>query len=245
MKLIRALLFFTYWFFSASPSYADIRVGTVLFYPPFVMSQSTGFDIEFIQQICQNLQQRCSLITMDFNQLYKALSAGEIDIAIGGITIASASSDSYIYSLPYLLSKGVFLVSKNSNVQNVLDLKGTKIGILKGLQDGGVFYSFLNDNFIDQFQIIQYNNIGDIITSLSKGDIAASFMHESTALYWQLNGSGQFKLVGKPMIVGNGIGIMSTPDELPLMQKINQQIQKIEKEPVYLDLYNTYFANEL
>lgn len=245
MRLFRILALLVGISFGISPSYAALRVGTVLFYPPFVMSQATGFDIQLMQIICQNLKEQCTLIPMNYNKLFSALDSGEIDIAIGGVTIDSATQAKYIYSIPYMLSKGVFLVAKDNNdIQSVKDLHNTKVGVLRGKQDGGVFYNFLLVNFPNDFQIIQYDSVGDIIAAINKGDINAAFMHESTALYWESNSGGQFKIVSQPALVGNGIGIVSIPNNMELIQRINQQITQLTKEDIYLDLYTTYFANE-
>lgn len=245
MKLFKITLsLLIYFSLGSTPTYATIKVGTVVFYPPFVMSRTTGFDIEFIQAICQGLQEQCLLVPMSFNKLYTALDAGTIDIAIGGITIAPTDSFKYIYSLPYVLSKGEFLVLQSNPITSIDNLRGQTIGIMKGSQDGDVFYNFLIINYPDQFKIQLYDDMEDLITALSKGDITAAFAHESTAIYWELNGGAQFKILGKPTLVGNGIGIMASTKNPALIDKINDQIRSIEKDDIYLRLYNTYFANE-
>lgn len=245
MKLFRVILsLLLYFSISTLPAYATIKVGTVVFYPPFVLSRSTGFDIEFIQTICQGLQEECVLMPMSFNKLYSALDEGVIDIAIGGITIAPTNSMKYIYSLPYILSKGEFLVLQSNTATSVDNLRGQTVGIMKGSQDGNVFYNFLLINYPDQFKIQTYDDMEDLITALSKGEITAAFAHESTALYWELNGGAQFKILGTPTLVGNGIGIMSVQQNASLINKINEQIKTIEKGSIYMSLYNTYFPNE-
>jgi ABC-type amino acid transport substrate-binding protein len=83
-----------------------------------------------------------------------------------------------------------------------------------------------------------------LITALSNGEISAAFTHESTVLYWELNGSDQFRPLGNPVRVGEGIVIMATPKNADLIKKINQQIQTLEQSSFYLNLYTTYFANE-
>lgn len=246
MRLFKRLILLgLYSLFTIPLAHADITVGTVLFYPPFVMPGGSGFDIQFMQMICQRLQQNCQFKTMNFNELYTALNGNSIDIAIGGITIDSAPSTKFIYSLPYVLSKGTFLILKNNNaVQSLEQLVGKKVGIIKGNRDGGVFNNYLLTHFTDQFEIMQYDTMENLIAALTNGDIASAFTHESSANYWKLNGAGQFTTVGPALVVGQGIGIMSTPQNQLLIQQINQQIQQLEEESFYLNLYDTYFANE-
>ena len=240
-RLISSLIYLS---IGISTSYANIKVGTVFFYPPFSMSAGTGFDAVMVREICNHLHEKCESIPMDYYQLFSALDKGEIDIATAGITISADKSDNYIYSLPYLLSKGTFLVLKDTQARSTDDLQGEKVGIMReGLREG-VFYQYLRTHYPKQFEILTYNEMEDLIDALKKGTISAAFTHESTAVYWKLNGDKQFRTLGKSLMVGDGIGIMAAPKNRALIQKINQQILKIEKDKLYFDLYNTYFIDE-
>ena len=225
-------------------AHANIKIGTVFFYPPFIMSDGSGFDIDFTKMLCQGMQVKCDYIPMEYHQLFTALDSGKIDIAIGGITISSASQVDYIFSLPYKLSRAQFLVAENNTISSIKQLQGNTVGVIKGKEGGGDFYDYLNTHFVGQFTIKQYDDIEDIITALSNNDITAAFLHESTCQYWMQNGGNQFKIMGQPIAVGEGIAIMALPSKAPLIEKINQQILKEEQNNDYLNLYNTYFANE-
>ena len=241
-KLIISLLI--YLSVSIQSAHADIKVGTVFFYPPFSMSAGTGFDPAFVHLICEHLHEKCEFTPMSFYQLFPALDNGAIDIAAAGITIPVDQSGDYIYSLPYLLSKGTFMVLKSSSADTIDSLKGATLGIIKeGLREG-VFYEYLNAYYPKQFTIRTYNTMEDMIDALEKGSVSAAFTHESTAIYWKLNGGGQFKTIGQPFVVGIGIGIMASPKNANLIQKINQQILQLEQQKSYMDLYYTYFLNE-
>lgn len=244
MTLIKAVLFSLLLSITTYSAHADIRVGTVFLYPPFVMSSNQGFDIEFIRLLCQRMNTPCTFVPMDFNQLFTALDNGSIDIAVSGLVISEVREQKYIFSLPYMLSKGQFLISKNNNVDSLDDLKGQKIGVIRGGQDDGVFMGYLKANYPGFFEPVRFDDIEDLITALSSKSISAAFVHESTALYWEQNGGGQFKTLGNPTIVGDGIAIMASPQKAALIQQFNQQIQATEQDGSYLSLYKTYFGAE-
>ncbi|KTD20914.1 arginine-binding periplasmic protein [Legionella lansingensis] len=244
MKQFRTALLAFFLSLYLPSTYADIKVGTVFFDPPFVTSMNQGFDVELILLLCQKINTPCQLMPMDFNKLFPALDNGTIDLAIGGIVISEARLKKYIFTLPYMLSKGQFLISNKSTLQTLNDLAREKVGVLKGEQDSSVFANYLNQNFPGQFTIIDFDDIEDLVNALSTGNIAAAFIHESTALYWQQNGGGQFKLLGTPTIVGEGIAIMTLPQNNQLVQQLNAQLQAIEKDGSYLNLYQTYFGQE-
>ncbi|MDI1351213.1 MAG: transporter substrate-binding domain-containing protein [bacterium] len=230
-------------FFSSS-SNAIIKVGTVLFDPPFVFSLNQGFDIQLMQQICTGMHEQCLLIPMDYNHLFQAINKGDIDLAIGGISIANNPSNQYFFSLPYMLSKGQFLVLKNSPIKSLNALKGQKVGVLKGNPEGGVFVTYLAKTYPQQFQVKEYDDVEDVLNALSNKEIAAGFLHRSSVLYWTQNGGGQFRTLARPTVIGSGIGILAGSKNAALIDQINLLLQKMETNSAYLDLYNTYFANE-
>ncbi|WP_172458244.1 transporter substrate-binding domain-containing protein [Legionella quinlivanii] len=231
-------------FFCCSlPAHAVIKVGTVFFYPPFVLSLNEGFDIELMQSLCQGLKEQCQMIPMDFNKLYTSLDKGQIDLAIGGIAISPLRKNDYIFSLPYMLSKGQFLVLQGSGINSMEDLKGAAVGVIKGDPKGGVFYNYLESNFGDFFQIQTFDDIEDIITALGNKTIKAAFLHHSTAVYWEQNGGNQFQTFGNIIPIGEGYAIMALPANAALIQRINVLLQGMEKDNAYLNLYKTYFGN--
>ncbi|WP_019216672.1 transporter substrate-binding domain-containing protein [Legionella tunisiensis] len=129
--------------------YATIKVGTVTFDPPYVISLNQGFEIDLIKLICQHLNQQCELIPMEYFSLFRELNNNNIDIAIDGIDFYKAPNPldgHYIFSLPYLLSEGQFLVLKNSGITKVKNLpEGSKVGLIRERINAskGIFYNFL------------------------------------------------------------------------------------------------------
>ncbi len=233
-------------FMCCSPVQATIKVGTVMFYPPFVISTQNGFDIDLMQLLCKRMNQQCQFVSMDFYQLFPALDNGEIDIALGGITaFPSNRIKGYIFSLPYLLSKAEFMVKSDGKIKSLMDLEGKKVGVMKERNEGGgMFYTFLKDHYQDDFQIAIYNDMEDLISALSSGEIQAAFTHESTVSYWKQNGAGRFKALDKAQIIGNGISIMSVPSHQPLINQLNTAIKQLEETKDYMTLYNRYFYEE-
>jgi ABC-type amino acid transport substrate-binding protein len=222
---------------------APVKVGVVFFYPPYVLSMNEGFDISLVQLLFHRLKLSYELIPMELNKLFSSLEAGDIDIAIGGISISPEREGKFIFSLPYMLSKAQFLILNTSKYTLVTDLGGAQVGVMQGNENGGIFYNFLLNNFSGLFNVVKFNDMESLISSLTSGNISAAFTHQPTANYWLQNGGHQFRKLGSPMIVGAGIAIMSIPANAALIQKINQQLQAMENDNTYINLYTTYFGN--
>jgi arginine transport system substrate-binding protein len=246
MKLgIRLFTFLLCFAINTSPLYATIKVGTEFFFPPFVMSPTNGFDIGLMQTLCQRLEENCQFVYMSFHELFPALYKGQIDLAVGGIAITLSRSDKYIFSLPYKDSQGQFLILAKTNIKSIADLNGKKVGVIREEEeDGGLAHQYLVQNYNKNFNIIKYNNMEDLISALSSGDIPAAFLHRSTDVYWMQHSANKFRTLGDKIVIGEGFGIMALPKNAALIQRINQLIIGMEKDNSYLSLYKTYFVNE-
>ncbi|CEG55719.1 transporter substrate-binding domain-containing protein [Legionella fallonii] len=242
MKQIKTLLFACSFFFSIS-GYSNIKIGTLHYDPPFIISPSQGFDIDLIHLLCTRLQQHCQLLYMDGEQLYQALQDGTVDLAIGGISISPLRKTNYIFSLPYLLSKGQFLTLKRSKIHSLDDLKGTTVGVIHDDLSGGIYHKYLVDHYQGQFQINEYNTVENMFAALNNNNIAAVFLYRSDTNYWNHNGGDLFKTVGPVVRIGEGIAIMALPRQEELIQRINKLLQQIEADNSYMNLYKTYFYN--
>lgn len=224
------------------PGYANIKVGTMFTYPPFVLSTNEGFDIQLIQLLCKRLKEPCDIIPMNLKDLSPALLNGQIDLAIGGIPLPLTPNPDFIFSLPYMLSKGQFMVLKTSSLHSIDELNGKTVGVMRGNIQGGAFFNFLLGTYPDKFTLNPYNDVEDLVTALNNQEILGAFMHQYAVNYWVQNSGGKFAPLGNTMMVGNGIGIMSIPKNQPLIDRINLLLVKIEKDNTYLALYNTYFG---
>ncbi|KTD76455.1 transporter substrate-binding domain-containing protein [Legionella waltersii] len=231
-----------------SPCYAVINVGTVEFDPPYVISLNQGFEIELVKSICHQLNQECIFKRMDYNKLFSALDSGSIDLAMDNIDFyvsPNALNGDYLYSFPYLLSKGQFLVLKSSGIKSVHDLPaGSKIGLVReqAQQNQGIFYNFFLNKYKSQFKVVIFDDLDSLLTNLTSGNIDAAFLDRGEVNYWVLDESKQFKALGNPMKVADGIGLMSLPSNASLMAQVNQALEQLEQSGEYSALYTTYFG---
>ncbi|WP_115220024.1 transporter substrate-binding domain-containing protein [Legionella donaldsonii] len=219
--------------------YATIKVGNPVYRPPFVFNQEEGFDIDLMKLLCQKINEDCEFHSMEFNNLYIALNEGKLDLAIGGITISQARKATYIFSLPYMESHGQFIALKNSGLKSISDLKGKKIGAVRGSD----YEDFLVNHYGLEFEIALYEGPVALIASLNQGDTDAIFSDSISMKYWRQTSDGVLVNVGDPMTVGGGFAIMALPQKADLIESINQQLLKIEKDGNYIKLYNSYLTD--
>lgn len=240
---IKILLLALCFVFSTS-GYSVIKIGALLFNPPFILSLGDGFDMDLTRLLCKRLNEQCHFIPMSIQQLSNALRNGEIDMAIGGISISPTQKADYIFSLPYMLSKGQFIVLSDSHYYSLNNLQGSTVGVIRDDLNGGVFYNYLQDNYKGLLKIKEYENVPDILTALNSKEISAAFLHRSVINYWTQQDGTNLKPLGPIVLLGDGIAIMALPKNKELINRINILLKQMEQDNTYINLYNTYFANE-
>lgn len=111
------------------------KVGIDTTYPPFEFKEGDkykGIDIDLINAIAKNQGFKIELSPMDFGGIIPALQAGQLDVAIAGMSITDERKKIVDFSEPYF-DAGLTLVVKkdNKDISSVDDLKGKTVAVKK------------------------------------------------------------------------------------------------------------------
>lgn len=221
-----------------------LNVGIESFSPPFVMQgahrEIFGFDIDMMNALCKQIHRTCSFHVMRFDQLLAAVANKQIDAAVSSITITPARSKIVNFSLPYLLSYSRFL--QKQSAQNapfsLALLSGKKIGI----EAGTIFTEELNTLGVKNPVIKEYSSVNDQLAALGRDDVDFILLDNATAMYWALNSSKTFKLIGPSFLYGYGYGIALSHNDPNLITELNNALVQYQNSNEYKQNYNKYFA---
>lgn len=140
-------------------------------YPPMEFEEDgefTGFDIELIRAIADELGLGLTVINSGFDPITSglAMEAGDCDISAAAITITADREDNIDFSDPYFTADQSLLVSKAAGVSNLAGFSGRSLGVQTGTT--GEVYAQENATGAD---ILSYENPGDLFTALAAGEI--------------------------------------------------------------------------
>ncbi|WP_419419051.1 transporter substrate-binding domain-containing protein [Legionella sp. D16C41] len=219
------LLFINIWVFAQNN---PIRVGVDNFYPPNVMragnNQVFGFDITLMERICKLINRQCVFYPMPFAKLLNMLEKGDIDVALGAITITPDRAARVAFSKPYLDSQARFL--GNNSIKptefNLNLLKNYNIGVVAGT----IFPQVLESLGIQNPKITSFERLDFMIDALNDGEIDIAIMDNANALYWQQQSSGRLIALGKAFKYGYGIGIAINRNENDLLKEVNNALEQ-------------------
>jgi len=222
----------------------SLLIGTTAQNPPFNSLADDkdhfyGFDIDIMSEICLRIHQTCKFTPMVFNQLFSALKGEKIDLAIAAIIITPIRQEKFLFSLPYLSSNAQFMTLNKSSISSAKEIINTRIGTRLGTP----FKELAEDIYSDKIHITNLPDIPDLMDGLNNGTLDVVLMDAEAAQNWYTNNSKIYKLIGGPIPVGNGYGIMANLYAHKLLSEINQALLSMESDGTYLKIYSRYFSD--
>lgn len=218
----------------------SITVAADTTFPPFETEQNgqvTGFDIELINDIAkiENLQVK-SLQTMPFTGLIPALQAGQIDVAVAGITIKKTRMSAVDFSNAYYKSGLSILTKTSSGIKALSDLKGKIVATKKGTSS----VDLLNKSGITNVK--QFDTIDSAYSALESGGADAVVFDNPVNINFK-NSHSDVSIVGG-LLTGEYYGIAVNKQDPGLLNKINDGLKKLQDNGQYMKLFDKYLGGD-
>lgn len=220
-------------------------VGTSADFPPFEYKdpetgEIVGFDIELIKLIAQRIgYDRVEIKDMDFDSLIPALQAGQIDVAIAGITITEERAQQVDFSIPYWSADQAVVAVAGSGitVDDITDLYGLRIGV----QTGTTGEIFVRENVGEENATIQdYPTYIEALQALLTGQIDVIVLDTPVAQRFTQEYNVE---ILKIFETGEQYGIAVKKGNTELLEKINNALQEIMNSEEWNNLVEKYFGS--
>lgn len=105
-------------------------------FPPYeyrIGEDVDGIDPAVVRLIANRMGYDLEIQDMNFDSLIPAVQSGKAHIAAAGITVTAERKKQVLFTLPYVISRQVILVKKDSPIRGAADLKKNKrIGVQHG-----------------------------------------------------------------------------------------------------------------
>ncbi len=197
-------------------------IGTSADNPPYEYiknGQIIGIDIEIIKEIAKILNKEIAIKNLDFSMLIPALSTGNVDIIIAGISQTEERKKNVDFSDIYLTSKVAALFKNDSNISSSLDLKNKILGAQFGTTWGRIAHN-LSDNvkeLSNNLVLLEELNIGHVNALIIEEKQAKIFSKIYTNLkYLTIEDSSDF--------------VIALPKNSSMTKSINDAINKMKND---------------
>lgn len=216
-------------------------VGIDVTYPPFEYQEDgeyKGIDIDLIRAIAEDQGFDIELEAMDFGGIIPAMQAGQLDIAIAGMSITDERKEVVDFSEPYFEAGLTLVVADDNNeIAGLEDLDGLTVAIKQGTTGA----KWAEDNKADYgFETIQVNDSTSMFQEVSNGTADALIEDYPVIAYAIAQDNLSLKTVGD-RLNGDyyGIAVLKGKND-ELLQKINDGLANLRENGKYDEIIGTY-----
>ena len=217
-----------------------LRVGTEPTFAPFEFQKEgskeyTGFDMDLIRAIGKQMGYKVELVNLGFDGLIPALSTGNIDLAVSGMSITEERKNAVDFCDPYYTSGLIVLVRPDeTNIKSINDLVGKRIGAQIGTTGATKASS------VKGADVKQYNNANEPFIELDTKGVDAVINDQPVVAYYLVNG-GKGKMVGDIM-EAEYYGIAAKKGNKALVKQVNEALAALKKNGEYDKIYKKWFG---
>lgn len=185
----------------------EIVVATENTYPPlqFIGNEGkpVGWEYDAVTEIAKRLNLSVKYENTSWDAMIPAISAGQYDVAMNGITIKEERLEAVDFSQPYMLSQMLMVVRGDENRFTDAATFAADTSLLMAAQPGTTpFYVGVYDVLDGDEKnprIVKFETFGAGLAALQTGDVDL-VLSDSTAAHGYVDASGgALKIIGEPL----------------------------------------------
>ena len=219
-----------------------LKVGTNADFAPFEFQDENGkeyqgFDMDLIRAIGEEMGYKVEINNLQFDGLIPAIQAGNIDVAITGMTINDERKQNVLFSDPYYKSGLSIIVEKDNNeIKTFQDLKGKKVAVQIGTTSAAEI------NKLGGVDVKEFNSSADTFMELRAKGVDAVVNDRPVNDYYILK-SGETNVKALPeLLTSEDYGIAMAKGNTEMQQKINDALKKLHENGKYDEIFTKWFG---
>lgn len=178
-------------------------------FPPYnyedANGQPTGIDVDLANEAFARMGYRPVFSVIDWEDKKELVESGEIDCIWGSFSI-NGRENQYRWSAPYMVSRQVVAVRKDSNIDTLSDLAGKRVAVQSTTKPEEIFLSHADPRIPELREVFSLQNRELIYPFLSKGYVDAIAAHETAILQYMADYGLEYRILDEPLLtVGLGV----------------------------------------
>ena len=217
-----------------------LRMATNAEFPPYEYHEGdkiVGIDAEVAAAIADKLGMKLEIEDMAFDATLMALSTGQTDMVMAGMTVTEERKENANFSTPYAEGHQVVIGKEDSEIATLDDLQGKKIGVQTNTT--GDIYS--TDDFGDE-AVERYNKGADAVMALSQGLIDAVIIDLEPAKVFVATNDG-LKLL-ETEYATEEYAIALNKENTELFEKVDGALQELIADGTVQEIVDRYINAE-
>ncbi len=225
-------------------SYDVLVFGTNAEFAPFeyvsangVIDEYDGIDMAIAKRIGEDIGADVQINNMEFDSLLIALSNGQVDAVIAGMTVTEERQESVDFSTPYYQATQVMIVPEDSDITCAADMEGKTIAVIQGytgeiaVQDLGYEYE-------------SFKKGADAILELTNGKADVVVIDSATASKYVSDNEGLKIVEDADVFEDEEYAIAVKKGNTELLDLINASIEEMLSDGTIAALGDEYAVSE-
>lgn len=219
-----------------------LHMATNASFPPYESTTDdggfTGIDIDIATKIASDLGLELVVDDMDFSSVITSVQSGKSDIAMAGMTVNEERQKNLDFTESYANGIQSVIVSKDSDIKSIDDLKGKKIGCQEGTT-GYIYASDTEENGgFGEENVTAYQDGATAVNALMQGKVDAVIIDNEPAKAYVAANDGLTILDTNYVEEEYAIGIAK--DNKALYDAVNSEIKKLKEDGTIKGIIDKY-----
>lgn len=215
-------------------------------YPPFNFvdenGRPTGIDVELAKEAGRRMGYKVDFEIINWENKNELLERGSVDCLWGSFSM-SGREEQYNWAGPYMVSRQVVVVTKNSSIHRLADLEGKLIAVQTTTKPEEIFMKHTHPGIPRVKKIYSMEDRELTYAMLGKGYVDALAMHESAVLQYNKDVGTDYRILEEPILV-TGIGVaFARNDKRGIAEELNRTLQKMRADGTMKKIVEKYLGD--
>lgn len=159
----------------------------------------TGIDVELAREACKRIGYTPVFEQIDWSCKDEILSSGKVD-CIWGCFSMTGREENYLWAGPYLYSRQVAMVKKDSKINHLSELSGKKISAQIGSKPEAVFLDESNPKNPKVKDVLTFSTMDEVLTAMSKNYVDAAAGHEASLMIFNKTSNNEYRILPESIL---------------------------------------------
>lgn len=223
----------------------DLTVAVLQNYPPFAYTDEygklTGFDVEFAEALCRQLDARCRTVALPLSAIVSGLTSQSLDMAVAGLGVTEERKRNMLFSKSYYRSHSFYIGKPGIR----LDEEGLA-GKILAAQHNSVQLAALRRFWQGKAVVMSFESHQSLLDALVRGRVDVVLIDGFPGMDFLKSPEGaSFVMLGNPILPRenpSGSCIAVSKAHPALVDRINEAIITLRVTGEYERIMRKYFS---
>lgn len=221
----------------------ELVIGSDNYDPYYYINEqgkTVGIDVELAKEACRRIGYKPVFKKIIWDNKDSELETGNIDCIWGSYTMTGRENE-YQWAGPYMYSHQVIVVSAESNIKTIDELKDKKIAVQVTGKPEEIFLKRLDNRIPEVEDVYSFSDIKEVFACLREGYVDAIAGQESTLNKFIDENNGDYYVLDENLYVSElGVAFSNNYKDKELIHKLSDALEDMRKDGTIGQILDKY-----